>query len=459
MIWSTEELADRWELEPLSEIADKVGSGATPRGGRAVYPPSGIPFIRSQNVRFEGFMPDGLAFLTDAQAAQLNGARVSGNDVLLNITGASIGRVCVAPSEYDGARVNQHVCIIRQPSVRPSFLAAYLASPQIQRAIAQGNYGATRQALTKEQILELPVPIPSDDEQLAILDVVERAATRLHSSTGHVARARRALADVRRATLVAASSGALTEDWRTGENESAVALLAHLAAQYERRRKGTAAEPDPDLLEEPPNGWDVVTLDLLVERIEAGKSVRAAGRPAADNEWGVIKVSAMSWGNFLQDENKAIIKADLVNPAYEIRDGDLLISRANTTELVGASVHVVGPRKQLLLSDKSLRLVVDENVDKRWLNYALEAPWTRMQFSDRATGTSDSMRNLSQEKILATTLPLPSPDEQREIARRVDLILRRASQADGRVEGVRRTLDRTMQATLEKAFRGELTDA
>ena len=115
----------------------------------------------------------------------------------------------------------------------------------------------------------------------------------------------------------------------------------------------------------------------------------------------------MSWGRFLQDENKAIPAECHIDPKNEIRAGDLLISRANTADLVGATVLVDNTRPHLLLSDKSLRLVIRMGVDKSWLNIVLRSPSVRRQFADRATGTSDSMRNLSQPKILATTLSLP----------------------------------------------------
>jgi type I restriction enzyme S subunit len=108
------------------------------------------------------------------------------------------------------------------------------------------------------------------------------------------------------------------------------------------------------------------------------------------------------------------------------------------------------------LSDKSLRLVPHEGIDKPWLNFTLRSSLVRAQFAERATGTSDSMRNLSQEKILATTLPLPSTSEQQEIARRVDELLALAHRLQRRIEAAASRVDRSSQAVLAKAFRGEL---
>ena len=214
--------------------------------------------------------------------------------------------------------------------------------------------------------------------------------------------------------------------------------------------------PDASLIDNVPPGWEIVALDLLIDRIEAGKSFRASGRPASDAEWGVIKVSAMSWGSFREDENKAILEGHPINPDYEINTGDLLISRANTEDLVGATVLVGETRPRLLLSDKSLRLVPRHGVNTAWLSYALRSPLARAQFSARATGTSDSMRNLSQEKILSTTLLLPPPSEQAEIVRQIDELLGLADRLQDQIDLATRDVDRSSQAVLTKVFRGEL---
>src|SRR5690606_1888248 len=109
----TRKYPHHWCVTTIAEVSTKVGSGATPRGGKAAYKEAGIPLIRSQNVHFNGFRECGLAFIDKSQADALAAVSVQAGDVLLNITGASIGRVTTAPEFMNGARVNQHVCIIR----------------------------------------------------------------------------------------------------------------------------------------------------------------------------------------------------------------------------------------------------------------------------------------------------------------------------------------------------------
>lgn len=165
----------KWEKRRLKELTTKIGSGSTPSGGKESYQDSGVPLIRSMNVHFGGFVWTGLAFLNDAQAEKLKNVAVKTNDVLLNITGASIGRVALAPAEMDGARVNQHVCIIRPTAeVASRFLESFLASPMVQKLINEIQVGATREALTKSMIEQFEISLPSLAEQDCIVAKIDQ---------------------------------------------------------------------------------------------------------------------------------------------------------------------------------------------------------------------------------------------------------------------------------------------
>lgn len=143
----------------LGEHCVKIGSGSTPRGGHKSYVANGIPLIRSQNVLMRSFTRDGLARITAETHEEMAGTEVRPGDVLLNITGASIGRVCVVPGEICPANVNQHVCIIRcGKKIDPQFLMLYLSSPAFQKLIDDTQAGGTRQALTKSDIENFEIP-------------------------------------------------------------------------------------------------------------------------------------------------------------------------------------------------------------------------------------------------------------------------------------------------------------
>jgi type I restriction enzyme, S subunit len=164
--------ASAWPYVRLGHHCEKIGSGATPKGGKEAYLTSGpYRLIRSQNIYNDGFKYEGLAYISNEQAKKLDGVAVNADDVLLNITGDSVARVCSAPSNVLPARVNQHVAIIRPSptSLDAHFVRYYLASPKQQDLLlGLASAGATRNALTKGMIEDLQVPQPPMREQKAI---------------------------------------------------------------------------------------------------------------------------------------------------------------------------------------------------------------------------------------------------------------------------------------------------
>lgn len=160
----------------LGNVSAKIGSGATPRGGNSVYQNEGTTFIRSQNVLNDRFNRNGLAFIADDHAELLIGVTVNAGDVLLNITGDSVARVCQAPPDILPARVNQHVAIIRPnpEELDARYLRYYLVNPSMQQELlAMAGAGATRNALTKGMIENLEINAPTSvDDQRAIAHIL-----------------------------------------------------------------------------------------------------------------------------------------------------------------------------------------------------------------------------------------------------------------------------------------------
>ncbi|MDC0962936.1 restriction endonuclease subunit S [Euryarchaeota archaeon] len=159
----------QWKLVSMKDLADKIGSGSTPRGGKKSYVENGISLVRSMNIHDDRFVEKDLAKITDEQANLLNNVILNENDVLLNITGASVCRCAVVPSQILPARVNQHVCILRPKTtiIKSEYLLHCLISANYKKMLLQlsGGGGATREALTKEQIKHLQIPIPPIEMQ------------------------------------------------------------------------------------------------------------------------------------------------------------------------------------------------------------------------------------------------------------------------------------------------------
>ncbi|MGR5942591.1 restriction endonuclease subunit S [Enterobacter sp. C4G1] len=162
------EFKEHWESTYLGDIASKIGSGSTPKGGSEVYKSTGIPFIRSQNVYDEQLNLKDLVFISSDIDEKMKGSRVKPGDILLNITGASIGRSCVVPENFKQGNVNQHVCIIRLPSNSPKFFQAFISSEKGQKLIDSSQSGSGREGLNFENIRNFLIYSPSVIEQTKI---------------------------------------------------------------------------------------------------------------------------------------------------------------------------------------------------------------------------------------------------------------------------------------------------
>jgi type I restriction enzyme S subunit len=273
----------------LGEHCLKIGSGATPRGGKEAYLAEG-PFslIRSQNVLNERFSYGGLAFISQEQADQLSNAEVQNGDVLLNITGDSVARVCQVDPGVLPARVNQHVAIIRpKPEViDPRFLRYFLVSPEMQaHMLGLAASGATRNALTKGMIEKFDIPAIPLPEQRAI------AAT-LGALDDKIALNRKM-----NATLEAMAR-ALFRDWFVDFGPTRA------------KAEGRAPYLSPDLwslfpdrldAEGKPEGWEVGTLnDVALLNPESWTTRNAPAQvryvDLANTKWGSIDgVEHYSW--------------------------------------------------------------------------------------------------------------------------------------------------------------------
>lgn len=152
----------KYPVFKLKDISQKIGSGVTPRGGDSNYIDKGVAFIRSMNVYNNTFKKDNLVYIDKSLAKQLSQVELFSNDLLLNITGASVARCCIVPDDILPARVNQHVCIIRQYRISNVFLEYCLTNESYQEylLLLSNKNGATREALTKAQVENLEVIFP-----------------------------------------------------------------------------------------------------------------------------------------------------------------------------------------------------------------------------------------------------------------------------------------------------------
>ena len=328
-------MASEWKELHLGEVCTKIGSGATPRGGSSAYLESGLySLIRSQNVYNDGFHHDGLAFISEQQASELANVEVKAGDVLLNITGDSVARVCQVDSDVLPARVNQHVAIVRPDpqKLNPRFLRYALVSPQAQsKLLSWAGAGATRNALTKGMIEAFDIFAPrQSEEQAAIADILGAFDDKIELNR----KMNETLEAMARAIFqswfvdfdpVRAKAAVRREHPRWTDAEVCRAALPTLSTEI------AALFPDSfenSALGDIPKGWRVMGLDEIA-RFLNGLALQKYP-PIDGKSVPVIKIAQLRAGNTLgADRATADLESD-----YLVQDGDILFSWSGSLECV-----------------------------------------------------------------------------------------------------------------------------
>lgn len=298
--------------------------------------------------------------------------------------------------------------------ILPRLLFSYLKHRQGLRAINGATAGSVRERLYFDALAQIEFALPPLAEQRRVVARIEELAARIHEA--HSLRRRAA--------------------------EQAGALLP----SYRSIKFGRVKQPD----------W--IPLSHFVAHIDNGRSPVTEGRPASPDEWGVLKVGAVSFGFFDEQENKALPVSFVPLPELEVKAGDFVMSRANTLDLVGACALVRKTRPKLMLSDKTFRFVFREprRALPEYLEHALLSPALREQIERQASGTSPTMKNISKDKVLALRLPPFELSEQRRIVAELNNLQTQVDLLKSLQGETTAELDALLPAILDRAFKGEL---
>jgi len=226
-------MSESWPKVPLKYLVSKIGSGKTPKGGAEVYTSSGVMLLRSQNVHFDGLRLDDVVHIDEGMDDNMASTRVQPDDVLLNITGASIGRCTVVPSAFDAANVNQHVCIIRPNAERlmPAFLNLVLQAPTTQNEIRFGENGSSREGLNFEQVGAFEIPLPSIPQQRACIERAQASVQHVEQLIAEKNRLLNLMIEKRSALVANAVTRGLNTD--TAMRESGIEWLGAIPTHWQ----------------------------------------------------------------------------------------------------------------------------------------------------------------------------------------------------------------------------------
>ncbi|EGQ7945959.1 hypothetical protein J7X21_003632 [Vibrio parahaemolyticus] len=420
------ELPKGWVNQNLVEITTKIGSGSTPRGGQDAYKAEGIPLIRSMNVRFSGLDAKGLAFIDNEQADKLNAVTISDKDVLLNITGASIGRVSVARDWAVGGRVNQHVCIIRPVFVDPlsDYLNYYLMTPKMQDYINSNESGATRQALTKAKVESLSVPIAPLPEQKRIVEKLDEVLAQVDAIKARLDGIPDLLKRFRQSVLASAVSGKLIGNTLDFQSTLVGDPWSH---------KVTA-----------PKHWKLYEFKKAVKIIGGSQPPKSEFRDE-DGE-GLIRLIQIR--DYKSDKFRVYIP---IEKAKRFCSGqDIMIGRYGPP-IFQILRGLEGAYNVALMKAEPL---IGE-LNKEYLYRFLQNP-KLFNYIDAGSDRTAGQAGVNKKFLESYPIFVPPLSEQQEIVRLVDQYFAFADTIEVQVKKAQARVDNLTQSILAKAFRGEL---
>lgn len=420
------EFPERWARASIGEAATLIN-------GRAFKPTdwgsSGLPIIRIQNLN----RPDAAYNFFDGPLDPRH--EVKPGELLFawsGTPGTSFGaHIWSGPR----AALNQHIFrVLHSEDLLDRKFFREAINDQLDELIRRAHGGAGLAHVTKDKFESIEIPVPSLTEQRRIVAKLEELFSELEAGVAALRRAQRRLTRYRQALLQAAVTGELTWEWR--EQQTHDIQLGKLNGF--------------------PAGWVCHQFGSLISRIEAGKNFTARGVPPADGETGIVKISAVTWNIYDENESKTVPREDLIVPRLFIRPGDFLFSRANTLELVGACVIVHRVSKPIMLSDKILRVHFKDESLKPWVLTFLRSRNGRRELEARASGNQLSMRNISQAKLNTLPIPTPPAEERTVILTELDRRLSAVDAVESTLQTSLRRAECLRQSILERAFRGEL---
>ena len=420
-------IPDSWRWEKLGNLCSKIGAGSTPKGGAVNYVAEGVPFIREQNVYSSGLWYSGMVYITEEMNELKAGSMVKPNDLLLNITGGSIGRCALIPNDFITGNVNQHVLIIRLIDVAiVKYIHAVINSPYIQSQIHEKSKG-DKEGLSATSTKNFWIPIPPIEEQQRIVDKINEIMPKIDEYE----KIEKELEELKKefptnmkdALLQAAMQGKLTEQL---ESDSSVDELLKVIRQEKEeliaQKEIKKEKPLPDIEEEEipfdiPENWRWVRLNEIGEIIGGG-TPRTSQTEFWDNgdiSW-ITPADMNGCGRYIKGGEKSITQLGLDSSSAKLfPKGSVVISSRAPIGYIA----IVQNDASTSQGCKTFSAYIQELVLPEYIYYAIRFRVADME--KRATGTT--FKEISGKGVGETIIPLPPAEEQQRIVERLDALL------------------------------------
>ena len=419
-------LPSGWSWCRLGELVSKVGSGSTPTGGKNAYSPTGIKFLRSQNVYNSGLVLQNVAFISDSLHKKMRGSEVKAHDILLNITGASIGRSCIIPEGFDTANVNQHVCIIRLINHNLiNFIHLLLISPVLQQTIMNTQVGVSREGLSAEKIKHFLIPLPPLAEQhrivakanlfMSMCDELEAAEKELDSLEANLAEY------LPKSILQAAVRGTLVP--QNIHDEPASELLKRIQEEKSRlieAGKLKKEKPLPPISEEEkpydlPNGWEWCRLGEVC-------LINPRNQLPDDREVSFIPMALISNSYFGGHHQEIRVWGKVKSGFTHFAENDIVLAKITPCFQNGKSCIVKNLKNGFGAGTTELHVLRCLQISPKYLLNFLKNPEFLRDGEKNMTGTAGQQR-VPTNYIKNILFPLPPLAEQQRIVAKVDELM------------------------------------
>ena len=402
------EIPNSWVWTTIEEICSKIGSGSTPRGSN--YSANGIPFFRSQNVYNDRLVYDDIKYISEEVHQKMKGTEVLANDLLLNITGGSLGRCAVVPADFNCGNVSQHVCIMRSVLVEPEYFHALVLSSYFAKSMK--ITGSGREGLPKYSLEQMAFPLPPLSEQQRIVMEIEKLFALIDQIEHSKVNLQTIIKQTKSKILDLAIHGKLVP--QDPNDEPAIELLKRINPDFTPCDNGHYTQL--------PDGWCVVTLKDLCENING----LWKGKKEPFVNVGVIRNA-----NFTKD-----FKLDYSNIEYidveqrtfakrHLENGDLIVEKSGGSDNnpVGRTILYEGKSGVFSFSNFTMALRTRNNdiVLSKFLYYYILAKYQKGDMRLMQTQTT-GLRNLILDKFLSMPIHLPPLSEQKRIIDRIETI-------------------------------------
>lgn len=478
------QLSKEYALEPLSNHLKIIGGYAFKT---AEYKNQGIPIIRISDFNNEEIVLKDVVYYQESK--ELDKYQLVEGDIIIALTGGTIAKLAIVQSGLGKIYLNQRVGKFQ--ALKPDEFEVeyiYWLARSIQSIIKNLAWGAAIPNVSPKQIEELKFPFPPKETQRGIIDflndlknndlkedkiyfddLIENEIVALHkkqlttsSISTELTHQLTLLKKLRQQLLQDAVQGKLVP--QNPNDEPASELLKKIKAEkakliaekkLKKEKEIPSIKPEEIPVEIPEN-WVWCRLGEIIYDTEGGKSPNCLHEPANDNEWGVIKTTAVQEMYFLEIENKVLPSNFIVSEQHKVLEGDILITRAGPKNRVGIVCCVENLTKNLILSDKTIRIKHSKKLlFSKFIALALNSPLIKPFIEQKMTGMADSQVNISQDNMKGFPIPLPPLSEQKRIVQKLDELMQYCNELEASIQESESQNEKLLQQVLREALRKE----